>query len=378
MRVPGWVHRWSLRVETAWDGLRARTRGAPSELTVVPYLGHGTPAHVIARGRVLSGGPVTEAVAQEPLWRRMRRMASRFGTREVPDVRLRLHLGGASAEASTDEEGYYRVELHDLDVAGSVALHDVRVEVLGAHAELPAHIGLAQALVPTADARCFVVSDIDDTVLQSGATQTLRLIWTTVTNSAYTRRWFPGVDELYRGLSEGAGGDADNPFCYVSSSPWNLYGFLVAFLRRSRLPVGPLHLRDLGIDERRFVKGSHDDHKREAIDELADLHDLDLVLIGDTGQRDPWIYRQAVADHPGRVRVVLLRHVAGDDRLSEVRELFADSPVAMGTGPDSSDLADTAESVGLVPAGWAARVRDAAVRAGAGKDKALSAVTSSE
>ena len=85
--------------------------------------------------------------------------------------------------------------------------------------------------VPGRAARFGVVSDIDDTILETGVQQAGRMLRQTFTGSALTRSPFPGAAELYRDLAA-----VDNPVFYVSSSPWNLHAFLLAFLEHRRLP----------------------------------------------------------------------------------------------------------------------------------------------
>ncbi|MDQ3604874.1 MAG: App1 family protein, partial [Gemmatimonadota bacterium] len=61
-----------------------------------------------------------------------------------------------------------------------------------------------------------------------------------------------------------------------------------------------------------------------------DTHpDLDWVLIGDSGQQDPEIYREAVREYPGRVRAIYIRDVTNPARDREVHAI-ADEVAAMG------------------------------------------------
>ena len=114
------------------------------------------------------------------------------------------------------------------------------------------------------------------------------MIQQTFTGSALTRTPFPGAPELYRDLAAGA-----NPFFYVSSSPWNLHSFLVAFLRHHDFPRGPVLLRDLlGT-----AAGREEKHGR--IHEILELHPgLPFVLLGDSGEKDPAVYADIVRAHP--------------------------------------------------------------------------------
>ena len=285
-------------------------------------------------------------------------MARRFTTRELPDVPLTIRVGAADAEVVTDEEGYFVADLEGISLSAGPRLRDIEVSVTGPLADLPVERGDTQIVVPEPDTHRLLVSDIDDTVLQTGATDRLRMVLTTLTGSAWTRSPFEGVAELYSGLVHSPTG-IDQPCFYVSSSPWNLYDFLVAFLARNGLPRGPLHLRDLGVDEHRFIAGGHAEHKSDAIGEILRIHPERVVLSGDTGERDPEIFRDVVALHGDRVEGVVLRHVAGPDRLDEVRALFDGLDVPVCIAEDSVGLAEAAERSGIVPAGWADRVRRA-------------------
>jgi len=99
-----------------------------------------------------------------------------------------------------------------------------------------------------------------------------------------------------------------NPVYYVSSSPWNLHGFLNEIFERAGLIRGPKFLRDLGISDRKFITNTHGQHKGDAIDEiLAANPDLPFILLGDTGQHDAHAYYDAIQRHPGRFQQIILR-----------------------------------------------------------------------
>ena len=349
------VHEAAYRGEKVVDRIRSRFRRPPREVNVVPFIGHGTRDRVVVGGRVLSSAPIDPDVGREPVWRRARRMAARFLTSEISGVEIGVELEGGSARAVSDDEGYFTVDFAPGPIVAERLFHEVDFAVLDA-ARFEVHIGPARVMVPSTKSARLVISDIDDTVLQTGAMSTARMVATTMTGSAWTRDPFGGVARLYAGLSRGPELCDDNPFFYVSSSPWNLYDFLTAFLARAVLPTGPLFLRDLGVDETRFLKGTHSDHKRRAIEEILDVHDLPAVLVGDTGQHDPEIYRSVVEDHGDRIEAVLLRHVAGPERLSGVRAMLEEAQVPHAVSPDSLQLCRAAEDLGLVAPHWSDRL----------------------
>ncbi len=358
------AHRVALAAERGLERVQAwRDDGSPPDhLRIVAYLGHGTADEVVVRGRVLDDPEPADARAGEGAWASMRRMARRFATDELPGVELAIELGDTRVETSTDEEGYFDVHLRpDLPVDGDPwreATVDLATPFRGIP---PGRAAVARIRVPDPDGDVGFISDVDDTVLQTGAQRLWEMVRVTATGSALTRTPFPGVPELYRALEAGTGGPA-RPFFYVSSSPWNLHGFLTAFLDHRDIPAGPLLLRDLGIDQDRFISSDHGDHKLDRISEVLELHpDLDMVLIGDSGQKDPRIYAEVVSRHPGRIRAVWIREVRldqGDHRIEQVEPTFHDAGVPMVLAADSRAFADHAVELGLVAPEAARRIAE--------------------
>ncbi len=157
-----------------------------------------------------------------------------------------------------------------------------------------------------------IISDIDDTILISHATQIGKKFWLSISKNAYTRRPFPGVSELYKILSA----SGRNPVFYVSSSDWSLNDLIKDFLNYRQIPSGPLLLKDLHINLRNILRsggGSHT-HKGEKIQLLMSLYsEMKFVLIGDSGQHDPEIYASLIKRNPGRVLIVYIRQIKEND-----------------------------------------------------------------
>jgi phosphatidate phosphatase APP1 len=207
-----------------------------------------------------------------------------------------------------------------------------------------------KVLVPPDGAQFGVISDIDDTILQSSATDLFRMARLTFFNNAYTRTPFPKVSAFYRALERGAGGAGPNPIFYVSSSAWNLYDLLDDFLRVHDIPEGPILLRDLGLDSEKLIASGHD-HKLEKIDEILSFYPrLAFLLIGDSGQRDPWIYREAVRRHPGRILAVYIRDVSSRrrDEIAAIANELAEEKVDMLLVQDAEAAARHAAANGLI------------------------------
>lgn len=352
--------RVTIGLERLWDEYRTRSfdRRPARDFRIVPFGGHGGPDGVVVRGRVVDDPEPAAAMEGEGPWTALRRNLARFRTDELPDVPLVVTVGDASVETRTDAGGYFTVSL-DPDLGpGDAPWTTGEVRLAETYRGVTASNETSvRVRVPGPDATVAVVSDVDDTVLRSGAENALSMARLTLTGSFLTRVPVPGTPELYRGLASGGSGDEGNPFFYVSSSAWNLHGFLRAFLEHRGFPPGPLLLRDLlGTDENR----THATRKRESIAEVLALHPgLPLVLVGDSGQHDPRIYADVVEERPDRFIAVYIRDVdAGPDEAGV--EPLSDAPdvdVPFLLAADSAAIAEHAADLGLLSAADVDRVK---------------------
>jgi phosphatidate phosphatase APP1 len=266
---------------------------------IVPYLGYGTADKLLLSGRVLEDEGFTPSGNAESTWQNLMNMYNRFETDEVPGARIRALFQGVENEVIGDQEGYFNLEIHPVRPLDSRLWQEVELELL----DPPSRDGqtvraTAQVLVPSATARLGIISDVDDTIISTNVTNKLKMLLTVTLLNEHTRKPFKGVAAFYRALQKGAKGSEDNPIFYVSSSAWNLYTLLVEFLKVQEIPIGPLLLRDFGDHLLLSSKDQHG-HKMTNIKRLLETFPhLPFVLIGDSGEQDPEIYRAVVKEYP--------------------------------------------------------------------------------
>lgn len=303
------------------DRLRALVadrRGDAQPMVVVPYLTYGTPHSLWSRGRVLRDPRIAPAADGDRAWHNLLRAYRRFASNEIAGATVLAGLGAVARETRTDEEGYFDIELHPQRPLPAGQWHELSIEA-SLQSSGPA-IGRAKVLVPASSAETLIISDIDDTVLHTEATSLLRMVRNTLLHNAKTRTPFLGVSELYEALRRGAAGHADNPIFYVSNGPWNLFDFMVDFMEVNRLPPGPILLRDYGFDSNKLL--TDPTHKRRTIERILRTYPATpVVLIGDSGEHDPEIYRDVALDQPNRIRAVYIRDVSRDPRDAGVAKI---------------------------------------------------------
>lgn len=313
---------------------------------VLPYIGYGTADKLTLCGRVLEDEGFRPSRSTDRAWRNLVAMYKRFESDEVPGARVRADYAGVSTEAVADREGYFSVELQPGRPAVTGPWHDVSLQLLAPRSGATA---VGRVLVPPVTARFGVISDIDDTVVQSHVSEKLRMVLALALSNAHTRKPFEGVSAFYRALHAGATGGEGNPIFYVSKSPWNLYAPLIEFLQHQHIPLGPLLLRDYGMHLLRGKGG----HKERSIRHVLETYPrLPFVLVGDSTEHDPEIYSEMVRRFPRRVRAIYIRSVrpeparlAAIDRLiDEVRRTGCQLVLA----PDSEFAAVHAAGEGLI------------------------------
>ena len=295
---------------------------------VLAYRGYGNRIRACVYGRALEVRNVSSSTDADSTLRNLLNTYRRAETDPLPFARLKLEYANVSTEITADDEGFFSSSI-DLDepIVGDEEWRDYNVSLFspvraGAHAVS----AKGEILIPAPTARFGVISDIDDTVIQSRVSNFLQAARTVMLGNARTRLPFPGVAAFYRALRNGAGGDEKNPIYYVSSSPWNIYDVITEFMDLQNIPRGPLLLRDWDIGWDLLASSRHFDHKGVAIRNILRLHpELQFILIGDTSQHDPEIYQQIVAEFPNRVKAVYIRDVTLNvERSASVKELAAE------------------------------------------------------
>jgi phosphatidate phosphatase APP1 len=338
-----------------------RYAAGDSAALIVPYMSYGTADCLTLRGRVLKDEGFQPPDPAHSGLRNLVELYKRLGSDEVPGATLRASFGAVEQEFATDDSGYFHAPL-SLPQPLAGGWHTVRLTLKdpAPRAGQPAQAD-ARVLVPPASARFGIISDIDDTILWSNVTSKLRMLKMLAMSNARTRKPFKGVAAFYRALHDGPDGSAGNPLFYVSSSPWHLYTPLVDFLESQSLPLGPLLLKELGVRSV-FGAGSHMDHKLTHIRQIVETYPrLPFVLIGDSGQQDPEIYREVVLRYPERIKAIYIRSVDPDPaRIEAIDRLAAEvrsSGAQLVLAPDSEFAAAHAAGEGLIAATSVADVR---------------------
>ncbi len=301
---------------------------------IQPFFGYRNRERLLITARALRAREASYEIGGS--WRAIRTMLAHFISHEVAEMPVTLEIarpGGISHrhQGLTDSEGFVRFDIaleSEWPLGADPAWETVVFHWSNRHGpqSVQGHV-----LAPGTATGLAVISDIDDTIVETGVTGNFRAVmknWRRVLAQMPEERLLvPGADVFYNALGGGlveaapeghagmpvAGGRqpaTKRPFFYVSSSPWNLFSYLVAYIRGRGLPLGPIMLRDWGFSRATFGGASHGAHKRESIEALLALYpEIKFALIGDDSQGDLTAYAEVVHDMPERVRAIFIRKV---------------------------------------------------------------------
>ncbi|MEW4923991.1 phosphatase domain-containing protein [Algibacter sp. 2305UL17-15] len=298
-------------------------------LQIIAFQTYGTSRHIYLRGRALEDESINLEV--KGVFKLLFNAWKRFETDEIKNAELMIKMGDDKFfYVKTDNEGYFKLDKKVEDISNYVNEEGwVHLEFSYRQEHLKRIIKSdnkfpGEMLIPSKKASFGVISDIDDTILHTGLTSTLkwRVLINTLLTSADKRLPLEGAPEFYHLLHRGKKEDGANPIFYVSHSPWNLYRYLEFFLKKNNFPKGPIILRNFPRPFKKKIEKEKPAKQREILNLLKTYPDLKFILIGDSGEHDPDIYMEIATQYPDRILAIYLRSVKHKKKMFRVKGLF--------------------------------------------------------
>ncbi len=267
----------------AWGALAHAS--APT-LAVQPGL--GTPERVWVAGRLLERSGQGSSV----LSRNVRTLTAAG----IPDMPVEVRVEGARARVMTGPEGAFAAELSAPEGAHFVpGVLTAWVQSNGTLAAVP--VTVLDPLAPF-----LVVSDFDDTLAVTHVRTPRKLVGAALFRDGLTQPAVPGMAGFYRCLLRDKA--ARPGLVILSGSPLAWAPRLRTLLLREGFPTAALVLRP-------SLQSATVAHKLQALEWLARVQTAPLLLVGDSGEKDPEIYAEFRAAHPDRVVEVYVRDAGG-------------------------------------------------------------------
>ena len=261
------------------------------------------------------------AKPNDTLWRNLKRTYQIYTPTKIKKrVRsLKIVVDSKSVSTPLDKFGYFHIVI-EVDNYLIDRLHEVEFYLGDKQIFINKEVGSSSLIINKDDFNIGVISDIDDTIIVSHSTNNLKKTALVGFKNAFSRKVVSETKELYNFL--------DSKVCqffYVSNSETNLYLLIKWVLKLNGSPNGPIYLkrirsyRNIFNNKKRKTFLEKQNHKIGRIETLFDYFPLkEFILIGDSSQNDPEIYKYISIKFPKRVKAVFIRNISNEKRQNEL------------------------------------------------------------
>ncbi len=284
--------------------LASGTAAAREAAWIEIYAGWAAPGGGELVGRVHRGPQPLDPRPNEGAGRHLVETVEALDASPLVGVSVAVTVANRVTSARSDDRGYFEVAL-------PVALPPPSVHVVVEIGE-PGYVAptvAADLPVFTDDPGLGVLTDVDDTLLDTGVLNRATMIRHTLFRSSYDLIAFPDAAPTLAAVSR------ERPLVYLSGSPWGLHKRIGDFFARAGFPPAPLLLKRFSTEpwtDQMAYKWPH-------VAAIADaLPHRRWICFGDSTESDPEVYARLARERPGRVAAIFI-HLVGEVKADAAR-----------------------------------------------------------
>ena len=294
---------------------------------IQPYRGYANEERIYLRGRVLENEGIIAEEAQSR-WHNLKDSFHRMESDEVANATIQVTVAGNEFTVKSGPEGYFTIDEPWQAPPKSINNRwlNAKVELIEAPNRSDTYETTAEIYFPSKNADYGLITDMDDTVLQTYVTSRLKwkMVYATFFKNAFHRLPMEGIVELFQAFEKGGNGLRQNPVFYLSNSPTNIYDLLEDFLNLNQLPKGPVLLRDYGWHLLR-KKPDELNHKIKTMRHILNMYPkLPFILLGDTASEDADYYIQIAKEFPNRIKAIYIRYTRDTKNARRVAKIIGE------------------------------------------------------
>lgn len=321
------------------------------DVEIYLYPSYATSQGLLVTGHVLRfSDTIRKGRESSSSGRTFRSMLRRFTRKASPFASLSIHVGQQKQTVSADKDGFFQASFPSIrppvstsDPTSQPASQPAKHPPTDPHAEpprrsavwpvwmqapedtsglLPIRVHLLSqnlrsipaetpsfAVIPTSNHGVSVVTDLDDTLIETNVVRKLQMIRTVFFRSPAEIVVIPGALDFLRSLLEGPKKQGGGVLHYVSGSPTDLFDRISHLFALRGFPLGSLTLKPISGTGSYPLK-EQIRYKLEKIQAILQAYpQRHFVLIGDSGEKDPLIYYRLRLLFPRQVRAIFIRQV---------------------------------------------------------------------
>ncbi len=274
---------------------------------VVAFRSYGCDDKAVVCGRVIENLDIGSPKKEDSWSRNLRNMVRVFLRARAEKAGLLATIDQQSIPIVTDDIGYFWVEVslrNRVKKPGWINI-DFELEPMKGYRRIAGRRGKFLSIPSETQRSAGIISDIDDTIVKTYATDLLMSAKMTFINNSSTRTAVDGMAELYRSIVRQ--NTLLSPVFYITSSSWSLYKLMSDFLDLGNFPEGPLLMQKIGMTNNKLIRKGHN-HKIRKIETIFRItKNQRFFLFGDNGQADRQLYYNIATRYPDRIAAVCIR-----------------------------------------------------------------------
>lgn len=294
-----------------------------------------TRSHIYIKGRLLKGGRTILKPDQGYLLSFYATFI-RSMSREIKNHPISISFLDQRFNISSDEEGYFELLIPNSLKEDFKADTKIKLALNYRNHDHTESIFLNPYIK---EMPLGIISDIDDTLMVSFIKSFLkiRMLIQVIFFNPFRRKPMRKAVQFYHQKLESLKGSG--PIIYVSNSPWNMYDYLKVFLDYNEFPEGEIQLRDFGWHMiANKYKTLDQQNKYLEIQKLFQVfQNTNFILIGDSAEKDFYIYTLLLERYPKRVKEIIIIKAGNKENEKNISQLLLrdyDIPITLADSYD--------------------------------------------
>jgi len=281
---------------------------------------YGNSSQLLVEGRVIEQRNASPAKASDNMFSNIWRSLQRLVNDEEEYAKISLLIGSRMFTIRSDEEGYFRFTLPLNDESLSESL---TIQLQAENTKLNSQCSL---FLPGQANSVGIISDFDDTVVVSDVTDKTKLLLNILTKNYKQREVVEGMSAFYRRLLMTNHEQA--LLIFLTGSPRQIQKSIEAFLNYHNFPSRIVLTKKLNGENSDPIFDQFKYKTEKIIALLEFFPEIDFVLVGDDGEKDPEVYDYIQMQFPGRIKDVWIRQVSSDSQQQRYagQQLFVENP----------------------------------------------------
>lgn len=288
------------------------------KVSIILIPSYGNDEYINIKGRVLKVGKFSHTNADDSSTKNFLMNIANLSFDVVKGVNVDIKFNNKITKIRTNNKGIFELKIPNVEKPKS-GINEVKVEINKYNPKYISNSVIGRVFVNSKYDKTFgVISDIDDTIKKSYVTDKLKAAKALLSLNYLTHERIKGTPELYQVLDRVNDGTIDGDIHYVSGSPIQISSLLENFLNYNKFPIGSIDLKVMGfgVDEDSPLEQLK--YKLGKIRNIFQTYpDKKFLLFGDSGEKDPEIYKQILNEYPGRIMGIYINNVTNDNPNSE-------------------------------------------------------------